>query len=303
MHLRRKLAEGAGHSLLDDEGLGRLGAGDALVERARDAGIQLAHLAVPVQDAVLEIGRQDSHDRHDQHHDQRELPVEDQHGHHGAGHVEQRPEDVREVPRDHAGDTVGVAHHAGEKITDRRDVIEGKGQRLQVVEEPLLHVAAEVHLDAHGVVAEPHDAQSLQNDQRQIHQRVGKQARGHTLFDKIADGIALHERQHHVHKGAKAVEGQHPDEIRAVVFEEGLQTLPDAPVKALGKLFFVMHCPRLLPKSARGRRCASECHRCPGRCPAGRSAPHAYPVRRASRPPARGCGRPASASEYGGRLE
>ena len=185
MHLLCQRAERGRVLLLDAEGLRRLRAGDALVERAGDAGVQLADTAVPVQDAVLEIAREHGDDRHDDDNDKGELPVEQQHRGERAEHIEHGPEDIRQVPRDHGGDARGVAHDAAEQIAHRRDVIERERQRLQVREEVRAHVAPGAHLDLHGVARKGHNGQGLQQDDAEIAQRVGQQARQRPGLDII----------------------------------------------------------------------------------------------------------------------
>ena len=185
VHLLCQRTERGRVLLLDAEGLRRLRAGDALVERAGDAGVQLADAAVPVQDAILKIAREDGDDRHDDDNDKGELPVEQQHRGERAEHIEHGPEDIRQVPRDHGGDARGVAHDAAEQIAHRRDVIERERQRLQVREEVRAHVAPGAHLDLHGVARKGHNGQGLQQDDAEIAQRVGQQARQRPGLDII----------------------------------------------------------------------------------------------------------------------
>ena len=71
VHLLCQRAERGRVLLLDAERFRRLCAGDALVERAGDARVLLAHPAVEKDELLLEIRARDDEDRHDHHHDQR----------------------------------------------------------------------------------------------------------------------------------------------------------------------------------------------------------------------------------------
>lgn len=87
-----------------------LGPGDALVEGPGDAGVQLGALSGSTGDAVLEIPGEHRHHRHDDDDHQRQPPIQDQHGGKGPQHIEQRPQDIRQIPGHHAGNAVGIAH-------------------------------------------------------------------------------------------------------------------------------------------------------------------------------------------------
>ena len=239
LHLGGELVKSVAGLVLHHQGLGGLGAGDAFVKGAGDAGVQLAHLSVPVEDAVLEISGEHRHDGHDEDDHQGQLPVEQQHGNKAAAHVKQRPQNIGEVPGDHAGDAVGVAHDPGQQIAHRGHVVEGKGQGLQMVEQLIPHIPAHEHLDAHGVPGKGHHRQRLQHDDRQIGQGIGPQALQRASLDKIADGVPLEQRQYHVHQGAYAVEHQHSHKVQPVGPEEGRQPLPDPQVKGLCIVLFV----------------------------------------------------------------
>ena len=295
VHLSGETAEGVGGLLLRHQRLGGACAGDALVEGAGDAGVQLTHLPVPVEDAVLKIPCQNGHHRHNGDNCQRQLPVQRQHGGKGTQHIEHCPQDIRKVPRQHTGDAVGVAHDTGQQIAHRGHVIKGEGQGLQVVKQCPTHILAQIHLDVHGVSGKGHHRQCLHHHHRQIRQCIGQQPRQGVLFDKILDGVLLEQGQHHVHQSADAVEHQHGDEGAPIGPQERPQPLPDPPVEGLSIFLFIngRHARSPLPPTAPGRRSASECCRYPGRCrafpPVGRESPAPPPGRR----PAPECGRPA----------
>ena len=184
--------------VLDDQGLGGLGAGDTLIECAGDLGIHFPYLPVPVEDAVLEISGQHRDNGNDQGHHQGQLPVQDKHGRKAAAHIEQGPQDVRQVPGDHTGDAVGIAHDPGDQIAHRGHVVEGKGQGLQMMEQVPAQVPAHIHFDVHGVPAKAHHAQGLDQNHGKVQQTEHPNAVERILFNEIADGIPLKQGQQDV---------------------------------------------------------------------------------------------------------
>ena len=234
---------------LDDQGLGGLGAHDALVEGARDAGAELAHAAVPVQDAVLEIRRQQRHDGHHEYDHDGELPVEQQHRYEHEDEVAQRPEHIREVPGEHARDAVRVVHHAADEVADGRDVVEGEGELLQMCEEPAPEVAAEVHLDAHRDVAEAHDRERLHQNRGKVGDGEGPEAAQRAGLDEVRHGVALEERKRSVHQRGKEVQDYQQHKGSAAGPQVGPEALPYLDVKGFGVFLLVIcrHEPRPLP--------------------------------------------------------
>ena len=249
VHLPGEAAETLAVVVLDYQGFGGLGAHDALVERAHYPAVQLAHAAVPGEDFPLEIGRYQGNQRHDDHHHQRQAPVEQQHGYEHAGEVDQRPYDVRQRPADEPGDFHGVAHDAAEDVAHGRDVVVGEAQRLQVGEGLAAHVAAHGHLDEHGVAPHDPDGAGLRQYGPQIAERVGQQALQGVLFNELVHGVALEERQGHVHQRRHAVEEQHEQEGPLVAGEEGQHALPGGEAELLGVIQLVIsHFPAPPPR-------------------------------------------------------
>ena len=225
--------------VLNHQGFRRLGPGDALVEGPGDLGVELAHLAVPVEDAGLEPARQRRHHRHDEDDHQRQPPVQGQHGRKAAQHVQHPPRHVRQVPGDVAGDAVGVVHHPGDEVAHRGDVVKGQGQGLQMAEKIPSHVPAQVHLHVHGPAGKAHHHQRLQRNGPQIGRRVGGQAVQRPPLDKVADGVLLEQGKDHVHQGGEAVDGHHQHNDFFVTGQDRQQPLPDLQVKGFGILFLV----------------------------------------------------------------
>ena len=196
-----ELPEALDALILNHQGFGRLGPGDTLVEGPGDLGVELAHLAVPVEDAGLEPARQRRHHRHDEDDHQRQPPVQGQHGCKTAQHIQHPPRHVRQVPCDVAGDAVGVVHHPGDEVAHWGDVVKGQGQGLQMAEEIPSHVPAQVHLHVHGPACKAHHHQRLQCNSPQIGRCVGRQAVQRPPLDKVADGVLLEQGKDHVHQG------------------------------------------------------------------------------------------------------
>ena len=215
LHLRGQGVKVATVLLFDDERLAGLGAHDALVVGAGDARVRVADAAVPGENAALEQHGQHGDGGHDEQHDEREAQVEQGHGAKDAQHVEQRPDDVKEVPGDEAGDAVGVVHDAREDVAHGRHVVVGEGQALQVREARALHVAAQAHLDAHGAAGEAEHGERLHEDDAHAEQEVAADAVGGAADDEAVDGVALQQRQDDVDQRAHDVEREYDEQQRA----------------------------------------------------------------------------------------
>ena len=110
------------------------------------------------------------------------------------------------------------------------------------------HVAAHGHLDEHGVAPHDPDGAGLRQYGPQIAERVGQQALQGVLFNELVHGVALEERQGHVHQRRHAVEEQHEQEGPLVAGEEGQHALPGGEAELLGVIQLVISIfLRLLP--------------------------------------------------------
>ena len=174
--------------VFNDQGFGGFGAGDAFVEGAGDLGVDFPNFPVPMENPVLEVAGEHGNGRHDEDDHQRQPPVEDQHGGKGAKHVKHGPEDIRHVPGDHAGNPVGVAHHPGQNVAHRGDVVKGEGQSLQVGEKDPPHVSAHAHFNVHGVPAESHHRQCLEENDCQVAQAIGDKPLERSCLNEISNG-------------------------------------------------------------------------------------------------------------------
>ena len=251
----------------------------------------------------MEVPGQHRNGRNNQDNHQRQPPVEQQHRSEGAQHIEHGPEDIRQVPGNHAGDAVGVAHHAGENIAHRRDIVEGEGKRLQVGKEVAPQIPAHAHFNGHGVPGKQHHRQGLEQNHHQVEEAVGHNARQGASLDKVPDGVALQQRQRHIHRRTQGVEGEHSREAEPVGPQRRTQPLPDRKVKGFGIILFIKcrHAPSPPLPFVCGHRCSFEFHRYPGRCRGERSAGCGCPGLPACRPVGPGFGRRASRSSPGGK--
>ena len=101
VHLAGNGPELIGALLLGAQGLGGLSPRDALVKGPGDPGVELAHPPVPMQDAPLKVAGDQGDGGHDEQDHQGQPPVQRQHGPKAAQHIEQRPQQVGQVPGDH----------------------------------------------------------------------------------------------------------------------------------------------------------------------------------------------------------
>ncbi len=109
--------------------------------------VDLAHLAVLLQDALAELHRHVQQQRQDGQHDQRQLPVDGEHERQRGGDVDHAPGGIDQPPGHQLGHAFGVVGHAAHDPAHRRAAVIGERQRLQVVEEHAAQVVA--HALAH----------------------------------------------------------------------------------------------------------------------------------------------------------
>ena len=239
LHFAGKRPEGFAHLLLQHHGLGGARAGDALVKGPGDAGIELAHLPVPAEDLILEIPGEDGHRRHDEQDDQRQPPVQRQHGGEGPEHIAKLPEDIRKVPGDGIGDLVGVAHDPGQQIAHRGHIVKGEGKGLKMVKQLPAQVLPQMHIQLDGAVGKDHHRRRLKQHHRQIDGGIGHDALQGVLLDEVRNGVFLKQRQDHIHRGAQGVEQDQPRKRLLIPPQKGKELFPDAPAKGLSVVLLV----------------------------------------------------------------
>jgi len=134
LHFAGQIVELLLDLILNDQRLGRFRAGNALVERTGDLRVLLAHAAVKKDEFFLEIRAREHQHRHNDHHTQRQLPVERKHHHDRQQQIRDVPHALHQTPGQRACNAVGIGHDARVGIADAVLVEVGEGQRLQMVE-------------------------------------------------------------------------------------------------------------------------------------------------------------------------
>ena len=239
LHLAGEAVKLALDLILDHERFGGLRAGDALVERAGDARVLLAHPAVEKDELLLEIRARDDEDRHDHHHAQRQMPVEHEHHDDGEQQIRDVPHALHESPGQRACDAVGIRHDAGVDVTDAVLVEIGERERLQVVEGLALEIPADVELDLARAVGRDVVRGRLDEHDQNVEGQEAADAVHGLLGDKMVDGVLLEQGDDRVHGAADPAHGHHPEKQHPV----GLQIrgqLRDAEERQ-ALLFFSLH--------------------------------------------------------------
>ena len=116
-------------------------------------------------------------------------------------------------------------------------------------EEPPPQVAAEVHLYAHGDVAEAHDRERLHQYRGKVGDGEGPEAAQGARLDEIRHGVALEERQSGVHQRGQEVQEYQQRKGAAAGLQVWPEALPYLDVEGFGVFLLVIcrHEPRPLP--------------------------------------------------------
>src|SRR5699024_8469348 len=193
--------------------------------------IDLAYLAVPVQDLILEIPCQKSQRRNDEHNDQSQLPVQQQHCHKHAKHIEKCPEHIGDIPRHHSCDTVSIAHDTGEYIAHGRHVVVGKRQLLQVDKAGALHGLSNIHLQGSAAPRKEHNTHKLNKNDHAVDSRKKPDAVQCIFLNEIVDVVSLKQRKYDVHQRTNQVKDKDNRRSSAKRLQERKHALPDPDVK------------------------------------------------------------------------
>ena len=232
---------------LTHQRLGRHRAHDALVERAGDAGIVFSRHTLIAEDPALQVQTDHGKRRNDRKHDQRQLPVEAQHGHGAADDIEERPQKVRDAPRDHFRKPRNVADHARHQVADGRLVIERERQRLQFQICFLTDRVGNEGFQLARVADKAQRAEALQNHQRNVCGEESPDSLGRGDAFRTHETVNGEFRQNRidvVHNGGDQHEQNDLPEQSALSDRVAEQTLPDFCVHffiAVKYFFFVTH--------------------------------------------------------------
>ena len=236
-HLFSQLGKFLGIFVLDDQCLGGLGSHNALVVCAGQSGVDRAHLAVPEQNLLLEIGGQHGYDWNDNHNQQRQPQVQNRHRDKGRQHIGQRPQNIHHIPCGDGGNLVGIAHHTRQNISHRCHIVVRKGEGLQMDKARLLQVASHVHLHLHRTQGVKNKAEHLQNNHYNIPCDKRLKACQRPLLNKVVHRIPLEKRQQNIHHRNDDIGQDQQQHQPAIWLEKREQTFPGGKLKG----FVVLH--------------------------------------------------------------
>ena len=132
--------------LLIDQRLSGHRSHDALVEGAGDAAVVLARFPLVLQDGPLQKEGDNGQRRHHRQHQQRQLPVLDEHDDEAQERVAGGPEEVHHAPGHHLREPAHVADHPGHEIPHGGLVVVGEGLVLELQKPILPDVVGDGHL-------------------------------------------------------------------------------------------------------------------------------------------------------------
>ena len=137
---------------LPAQDLGCGGAHDPLAEITCDAGVEATHFAIGPQDLPLEVDAGNCQGRQNDHGDQGQPPVQNQHHYQVEQHGCRTPEQVNHAPGDDLTQPARVAGQPGQEPARGPLVVERKGQPLQVDETLVADGVGQtrLHLPGHG---------------------------------------------------------------------------------------------------------------------------------------------------------
>ena len=219
-------AEGRVVLILDHERFRGLCAGNTLVVVAGYLGVDRAHAAVDGEDLLLENDREHRDDRDDCDQNQRELPVVGEHDEDAADHVRGAPEDVHEAPGEHGANLVGVAHDARHDAADRRRVVVGKIERLQMLEQTALQISAEIHLHLQGENRHEDRGKRHQDDKQNVEQDKGHDTLRGARLDEVVHRVAGKKRLNGVDARAEQHRGHDQNHVLFVRGEKRQEFRP-----------------------------------------------------------------------------
>lgn len=176
-------------------------ADDLLLQIGGDGADGLARLAKGGAGARGEEGGDAEHRRNDRVADEREPPVEQQHGDEDADERQERAEELRQPLRQELIERVDVAQQARHQVADRPLVEPRQRQPLQVREQPLAQRRQQVlaggadaaHLRA--LAERGHDVDAEEDRHR------AAEAAGVVAGDVVVDGAAHHPRAERLSDG------------------------------------------------------------------------------------------------------
>ena len=214
-------------------------AGNPLVIRPGNIGIDAAYPAVDCQNPFLENHSDNGNQGNNGDNGQRQLPVDKEHGDHTSQHKGGCPENIHQTPREHGADLIGITHGTGHDGAHRRDIIIGKAQGLQMIEHRPLQIPSQIHFHPQGQTAEKHRTDGLQGQNHKIEDGKRPDSLHGLGNDKGIDGIALKQRIGNIHRCIEKHQKHNQQDFSAVRFEKRDHFRPDFERKGL--LLVVIH--------------------------------------------------------------
>ena len=197
------------HHVLDPQGLDALDTGNALIEIARDPGIDLTHLPASGDDLFLKI--QDDQDR-GRHHDQDvqgQAGIDHQHHHRHTDNIGYIPDHIHHAPGHQFPDPLRIAHGAGVDIAHTVLVKIRKGQRLQMGKDRIAQVPVDLHLHLTALVQTIVIVQFLQDHQQNVEKQKDRHSFQGPLRHKMIQCPAVEQRKYGIRQTGQDTQKDH----------------------------------------------------------------------------------------------
>ena len=212
------------HAVFDHEAFDGAGAGDALVEVAGDAGVDLADLAVDLSKPALKQTEDQRGDRKNRDHRKRQASIGQQHHQDCADEIAALPDGVQQSPGTELTDAGGIAHDPGVDVADAVLIVVGEGQRLQMGKGGVAQIHVHADLNFHAIDAADIVEPRADQDDSQVEDQKERKGIQCTERDKVVQGVALKKRNPDVHHAAEAAGEQHQEKRPAISPELRKQT-------------------------------------------------------------------------------
>ena len=227
-HAPGDLPELLGVLLLIDQRLSGHRSHDALVEGAGDAAVVLSRFPLVLEDRPLQKEGDDGQRRHHRQHQQRQLPVLDEHDDEAQERVAGGPEQVHHAPGHHLGEAAHVADHPGHEIPHGGLVVVGEGLVLELQKPVLPDVVGDGHLHLPAAGDEPQSAEALAEGEGHVRDEEQPHAVALAGDDELVHGVVGEE-------GVEGVRQRHEEEARDG-HDEDLLIAPGVGVEPLPQL-------------------------------------------------------------------
>ena len=179
----------------------------------------LAHLAVVEHELFLEERARHGEHRHDHHHAQRQLPVQDEHHDDGEHEVRNVPHALHHAPGERARDAVGIRDHTRMDVADAVLVEIGERERLKMVKRRAAQVAPDIELRLARAVGGNVVRYGLHDHDQQIQRNEHADALHGLVCDKVVDGVLLEQRDDDIHAACHEPHQDHPEKQLCIALQ------------------------------------------------------------------------------------